>query len=83
LLDTSGGEFDEGALHRVDQVGHAKMGADLGFGKKSGSVHDLMFKMPAKTKCVRISLSLLRGLFLSRSPPTACAVGCILAPLRG
>jgi hypothetical protein len=29
------------------------------------------------------SLPPLRGLFLSASCPTACAVGCILTPLRG
>jgi hypothetical protein len=32
---------------------------------------------------VRALFSPLRGWFVSRLSPTACAVGCILAPLRG
>src|SRR5579864_4190996 len=33
--------------------------------------------------CVVAFLSPLRGLLISLPPPTACAVGCILSPLRG
>src|ERR1022692_4702574 len=33
--------------------------------------------------CVIAFLSPLRGLLISHLPPTACAVGCILSPLRG
>jgi len=41
-------------------------------------------KLPIqKDKCVITTLSPLRGLFRSHSYPTACAVGCILTPLRG
>ena len=30
-----------------------------------------------------VFLSPFQGFVIARSPPTACAVGCILAPLRG
>jgi hypothetical protein len=37
----------------------------------------------ATRECKRTILSPLRGSLTSHILPTACAVGCILAPLRG
>jgi len=41
-------------------------------------------RMSRKTEaCYGTLLSPLRGLLISHFCPTACAVGCILSPLRG
>ena len=39
LLHAASGEFDEGALHGLDEIGHVEVGADFVFVEKAGRLH--------------------------------------------
>jgi hypothetical protein len=73
--------FDGDLLH--DQAARVAFFEALNSLRKNIEISNWSLEGAAFTVCVRAGLSPRWGLSTSHSLPTACAVGCILTPLRG